>query len=427
MNCARGDVVPLYHVFTDDDTHEHVTVDTAEVRVMHEQGDNVYEDMPWATMKSFADGFAAAFDTGEYVEADGDYVVVYRGHAGDKVYTASEVITVGDVPLPQAHGVRTVRLFGYTVDGGKGKLLGNVEVTVRTPGGQLVISTQTDYSGRWEANVQPGEYMVSFAATGFGSREARVQVGDTAVESQFANMTMEPDNESFRGPGVHRVSDIFTDKHDMGIAGMQLAVSTAVAPDQVIGTCVTTDKGEWRLNLDQGEYLLRVTLPAGTTKVFRLLVNADGGHQLVEYRTSVVPAKTDSEEQEVLSNGNGEVAVHDLVLNSHGVGIPNVVVKAYKYMAVSEQQQMAQQTTTATTTTTVTTDGTTTTTTSSSSSSSSSNTAMPQTGVSAPKFVYVAGDMTTSVGEFNLNLDHGQYRLTFDVDGFKHFEQIVNV
>ena len=375
MGCVRGDVIPLFHQFTVD---EGVEVTAAHVRVLHEDGDNVYEDLGWTTMKPFSDGFAVSFDTA-VVDHDGAYVVVYRATLADGRQVADmDTLTVGEQP-PAPLSVATVRLFGYVSSSGSGRLLGNVAVAARTQTGALAAQTVTNYTGQWAVSLAPGDYVFTFSADGHAERTVRAQVGDQEREVQFSNVALEPDNESFRGAGVHRVTDVFTDKHDLGIRGIAVTVTSAASLDDVEAQCTTDDDGRWRVHLDPGEHLMRLDLPSGSTKVFRLIVDQDGGHQLVEFRTSTVVADADGGVQEQLSNGVGEVAMHDVVTDSHGAGIQGVVVKAYLYN--------------------------------------------PET----LDFDFVAGDVSTSTGEFNLNLDHGRYRMTFDGAGFKHLEQIVNV
>jgi len=391
MNCVRGDLVPLYHVFTDDEGTL-VIVDSAEVRMLHEQGEDIYEDMPWTAMKPFADGFAAPLDTGEHTQADGVYVLVYRGHLDDKEYTDSEEIVVGQ-PKVDTTAVK-VRVMGLVLNGGTGKPLGDVTVRVVTDGGALSTEVTTNFAGQWYAKVAPGDYTVTFACKGFGGRELRARVGDNNAETQFATVTLEPDNEAFRGHGAHRVVDVFTDKHDLGLSGMNMSVAAADAPDVTVAECTTNDRGEWRLHLDTGEYLARLMLPGGELKVFRLTVDDRGGHTLTEFKSAVAVQPTG--EREELFNGSGAVAVHDVVVNSHGAGVPGVVVKAYAQIVLSETtvDENGQEVTTTTETL---------------------------------KFEYVAGDVTNALGEFTLNLDKGTYRMTFDGEGFKHLEQIVTV
>ena len=363
-----GDVIPLFCKFTNENVD--VYPELAEVRVLHEHADSVYEDLPWTLMERFDDGYVYSFNTFELVD-QGHYVTLFRAVHDGKMLKITDGF---DVKLRNVESSNATLLYGFVVELTSAKPLENVDVVVDDlVDGQQVYQAKTDVDGRWEASVVPGNYSFKFSLEGCSTRNVRAQVGDHGGDVQFNTVSLERDLPEEIGSGLHEVSDVFTGKGDLGLVGLSVEVYLTTNLSAPVAATTTDTKGRWRVFLDTGSYVVRVTMNSGVIRRFSMIVDGPGEPKLTQISsnlTTVTPA--------VVSGGSGSVEVKDVILDAHGSGVNDATVTAYLVGAGDAR-------------------------------------------------VLVASAKTSAVGEFTLHLDPGRYMLTVTAENFKAKEQFVNV
>lgn len=363
-----GDVIPLYCEFKQGDAI--VAPDCAEVRILHECGDSVYEDLEWTTMDRLDAGFVYSFDTFALID-QGHYVALFRS-----IYNNEQlkIIDGFDVKLRNIESVNSTLVYGFVVMMNSARPIKDVTIVINdVVDGQQVYQTKTDVDGRWEASVVPGDYSLTFTIADFTERKVRAQVGDHGGDVQFSTISLDRIADASLGTGLHEVSDVFTGKDDLGLANVNVSVSPISDATAVLASTTTDQRGRWRLFLDAGSYVLSVKLPSTTVKRFSMIVDGPGEPRLTELKSASTTVN-----RATVSAGTGSVKVNDVILDAHGVGVPNAVIDVY--LAGSGDAR-----------------------------------------------VLVASVTTNTVGEFVLYLDHGRYLLSVNAGSFKAKEQVINV
>lgn len=369
MNLYQGDKKILYCEFKVDG--ESVKVENPQVRILHEFEDKVYEDLPWQNMTAMDEGYIYNFDT-NVCETDGKYVIVYRSTYNGK--TLNEIEEFNIIPH-NLESNNTIYIYGFVNDINNNRLIKNAKVkVVDCENGKTIYQTTTDEDGKWEVYIAPSDYEFKFELEGYGSRSVRVQIGDENKEIQFNNIALEKQADKALGEGLYKIEDEFTSKNHMGIANIGIEIFSSEDVDKCLITTSTDKKGKWKAFLDDGSYLLKITLPSGVKKKFQMTVYNDGAKSIDE-----IVSKESTVIQKQVGNGNGECPLTDYVLDAHGNGIDNALVRAFIYNIDTDSYELECQ------------------------------------------------SYTTPEGQFNLNLNHGKYKLIVQGDGFQKVEQIINV
>ena len=358
MQYKKGDTATLYCEFICNDNP--VLVENPQVRILHEQDDNVYEDLSWQPMTEFGTGYIYSFDTNICTKY-GDYVVVFNGiYEGQTLNNIETITLVAENRLD----TDTIDIYGYVNDIGNSRLVRNAKVEIidtiiNTP----IYTSVTDDDGKWCAKITPGEYEFIFTKEGYESRTVRAQVGDENKEIQFSNISLENIRDTILGNGLYRIEDTFVRKNKQPIANVDIKIYTSNDTVTPYVTTTTDVKGKWHVFLDDGSYIMQITLPSGTEKKFRLIVRNDGSKDMEEIQS------TSSAVTSRINNGTGDKEVNDYVLDAHGRPIEGAIIKAY-----TQQND---------------------------------------------EYVCVASDTTSIDGNFILHLDQGTYKLTVECDTFE--------
>ena len=369
MNLYKGDTKSLYCEFKKDG--QTVKVNNAKVRVLHEYNDKVYEDLPWQDMTAFDGGYVYNFDT-NVCSNDGKYVIVYKGDYDGETLNVIDEFNI----VPQnLEDNNSIYVYGFVNDINSNRIIKNAKIQVISlENNNTVYQTSTDEDGKWEAYIYAGDYEFRFGCKGYEARSVRAQVGDENKEVQFNNIGLEKEADKSLGTGMFKIEDKFTAKNDMGIPNITMEIFTANNLETPIVTTVTDKKGKWKAFLDDGGYIVKITLPSGLTKKFQMNIYNDGSMVMEEIKikeTKVNEPKVD--------NGNGSEQLVDFVLDAHGNGIPDVSVKAYRYNQETDSYELECK------------------------------------------------DYTTQEGQFELHLNRGKYKLIVEGNGFLKNEQIINV
>ena len=369
MDLYKGDTKTLYYEFKKDDNI--VNVKNPKVRILHEYKDKVYEDLPWQTMEQFDNGYIYNFDT-NVCENYGKYVIVYQGeYNGEKLNSLDSF----NIVPKNIDDNNTVYLYGYVNDINSNRIIKDVKVQIiDLENNNIVYQTTTDEDGKWEAKIFPSDYEFKFALDGYEARSIRAQIGDSKEEIQFNNIGIEKLSDVSLGNGLFKIEDEFTAKNKMGVSGINIVIYDTNDLEHPLIETKTNQKGKWKAFLDNGSYIMQIQLPSGVKKKFQMNVYNDGSKSIEEIKinnTQITETKVD--------NGHGTEKLTDFILDAHGNGIKNAIVKAYKYNIEKDMYELECQ------------------------------------------------DTTTLEGQFELNLNHGKYKLVVDCDGFVQNNQIIDV
>ena len=369
MDLYKGDTKTLYYEFQKD--NQVVSVKNPKVRVLHEHDDKVYEDLPWQDMKPFDNGYAYNFDT-NVCENYGKYVIVYQGeYNGEKLNS----IDYFNIVPKNIEDNDTVYLYGYVNDINSNCIIKDVKVQIiDLENNNIVYQTFTDEDGKWDAKIFPSEYEFKFNLDGYESRSIRVQIGDSKEEIQFNNIGLEKQSDISLGTGMFKIEDDFTAKNKMGISNITILIYDTNDLEHPLIETKTDSKGKWKAFLDNGSYIMQIQLPSGTKKKFQMNVYNDGSKSIEE-----IKIKNTQIEETKVDNGHGTEKLTDFILDAHGDGIENAIVKAYKYNIETDEYELECE------------------------------------------------DETTLEGQFELNLNHGKYKLVVNCDGFIQNSQIIDV
>lgn len=319
MKHFKGDQIPLYIEFKSEDNV--VLVDGPRVRVLHEKDGKVYEDMPWKEMSPMDDGYIYQFDS-NICESTGDYVVVYEG-----TYNNEKINNIVTITLTNKNEIANdaIKIYGIVDDMTSNKLLEHVNIKiVNLIDNNIVYTTQTDYSGGWEAYAYPGEFEFVFSLDNYETKNVRVQIGDENSEVQFNTISLEHKNDKKLGVGFFQIEDTFTDKTGLGLENVKIDFYKLDEPDNLLLSVKTGEKGKWKAFLDEGAYIVKIELPSGTQKKFKMNISNNGEKTIEEFSSS---------SSTVLSGINttvGNKSISDVVQDAHGNGIANAHLVVYK-------------------------------------------------------------------------------------------------
>lgn len=369
LDFYKGDISTLYCEFKKDD--KVVQVKNPKVRVLHEYNDNVYEDLPWKPMESFDDGYAYNFDT-NVCENYGKYVIVFSGEYNEEQLN---ILDSFNIIARNTEDNNTIYLYGFVNDINSNRIIKDVKVKiVDLENNNIVYQTTTDEDGKWESKIFPSDYEFIFSLDGYEERTVRAQIGDENEEIQFNNIGLEKKSDASLGTGIFKIEDEFTSKNHMGISNISIFIFTMNDLKNPFIQTSTDDKGKWKVFLDNGNYIMKISLPSGVEKKFQLNVYNDGSKTIEEIKT-----KSTQIVNKVLDNGHGTEELTDYILDAHGNGIQNALVQAYKYNPTLDDYELECQ------------------------------------------------DNTTLEGQFNLNLNKGKYKLVITCDGFQKNTQVIDV
>ena len=321
MTYIQGESIPLYSVFKIQD--HIVPVELPKVRVLHEENDKVYEDLTWHAMTAFDDGFIYTLDSNicEYL---GEYTVVYEAIYNDQKIHNIETFTLTIPNEVSSQSLNNIKLYGFIDDLNSHKLLEKVKVSVKNViNNNIIATTYSDYSGRWECYVFPGELEFQFQLDGFETKTIRAQVGDSNEEVQFNNISLENNTDMTLGKGQFNIEDVFSDKTGKGIDGVVLEVYSSL-DNALLLTTTTDNKGQWHVFLDAGSYMLKAILPSGLERLFRMNIDSQGIKNITAY------SKSDSVSSEYLNTTIGEKSINDFIKDAHGTGLSNVHITIWQ-------------------------------------------------------------------------------------------------
>ena len=365
MEIYKGDIQSLYCEFVNDKNV--VKVKNPKVRILHEENDNVYEDLPWQNMLPFDEGYVYAFDT-NICKICGKYVVVFEGEYKDKKLNVIDEFTIIQKNIETENNIL---LYGFIFDIDTDKQLKNAVITIKNlDNNDIVYKVYSDVDGRWDVKIAPGDYEFEFNLYGYEVKTVRAQIGDAHKELQFNNVSLEG-KSGLVGEGTYYIEDTFVAKNNLGIENIDVYIYDVSDVANPIIKTKTNQKGRWKVLLNIGAYIVKIILPSGLEKKFQLQVYSGGEKKIEEMSVKSFKNKT--------MNGIGTQKVTDLILDAHGNGIANANIQALRY---NKEKDI---------------------------------------------YEFECEDYTSETGEFNLNLNEGKYKLVISHAKFVTNEQIITI
>lgn len=320
----KGDKIFLYIRFVDKTGNYVSNVQNAKVRILHQQNENIYEDLEWTPMNQLSPTeYFYNYDI-PYDSDCGLYDIIYHGEIDGKDAVMIESFHVINKSEQYQNAIK---LYGYVNDDINNIPLGNVSIEIIDYEGIYYTQSFTKENGYWEAYIYPGEYEVKFKKQGFIETVVNVQIGDENNEIHFNNITLESERVKMCGNGAYEITDSYVLKNGIPLDGLIVSAYDITNPMQIVASDITDNKGCWKIFLDSGFYFLKVignSMGNDFDKTFRLNVADDGKYTLDDMNDNKATIRED-----FIGQGNGTICYSDVINDRHGNPIVDVQVNAY--------------------------------------------------------------------------------------------------
>lgn len=317
----KGETILLYGKFISNG----LQIKEAKVRILHEHMDSIYEDLPWTNLDKLTDCEYVSKYTIPYDADNGIYNIFYSGIIGDKSVEYIEQFHVAD---KSQQFLNAIKVYGYLNSSYDQKLLGDVMIQITSEDGIYYTQTSSLFDGYWETFLYPNKYNIIFKLDNFEDYETNFELGFDSREVNFGNVVLESKEKQICGYGMYEISDSYILKNGIPLDGLLVEAFEITNLKKCIAKDITNNNGEWRIFLDPGFYLLRVTgnsMNMNFDKAFRLKVEHDSKFKLDDMEHNVL-----IEKQEYLSNGEGSIDYEDYILDKYKRPISDVQVNIFK-------------------------------------------------------------------------------------------------
>ena len=315
-----GETLFLYTQFIDAQDNILQVTDT-KVRILHNNNSNIYEDLPWTDMIIMSPG-EFYYNYQLLTDCDmGQYQVIYSADYNGNIIYNFEFFNV----IPHSTQYENViKVFGY-IDNLKLKLPIVDASIIVYENDKIVFNSLSDFDGKWEVYLYPGEYNFVFSKTGYSDEEIIAQIGDENVEIEFNNISLSLVNYSNKGTGMYSIKDTYTMKNGGPLPNLNIKIYSSLNPSQIIAEDITDEEGNWNCFLNPGNYLMKINgiaFEQTYNKIFRIKVFENGRFKFEDIKKNAVIQNT-------TNNGIGNIIVTDLVLDKNSNPIVDVQVNAF--------------------------------------------------------------------------------------------------
>lgn len=306
----NGDKVLLYVRFFDNNSNIQSVVEEPRVRILHENKGELYEDLEWTPLKKMGEGeyynkFTIPFDAD-----NGIYNIIYSGILnGEEVKTIEEFHVV----RKSEHYSNAIKVYGYIDESYSNKPLDDVNISISSYDEMYYTESNTSFDGKWETYLYPGEYLINFEKEGYELLSTSFELGTDSKEIQFNNITLKSNKRKLCGEGICEVSDSFCLKNGIPLDGLEVSAYDIEDIDTVCATCKTNNKGEFKIFLDPGFYILKVignSMNEDFNKSFRLRIDDDCEYDLEDMENNKIKPPVS-----YMSNGDGPIDYQDVLLD----------------------------------------------------------------------------------------------------------------
>lgn len=321
----RGDTIFLYTQFVDA-TGKPCQAEEPQVRILHDNDGDIYEDLPWTDMQVMSESEYYLNFNVPYISDLGQYQAIYSGKInGEEAY----VIETFHIVSKSDKYEDTVKIYGNVHDIRTGITLSDSNIVViNSETGEKISQSLTNEEGYWEAYLYPGVYTFKFSKIDFKNMDINVEIGDEHNEIQFNNVGLESESASSKGNGIFQVGDKYVTKQGTPLNGLNISIAAIENPMITIAADQTNNEGQWNCYLDPGTYILKLvgkSLGTDFNRTFRVKVDDVGGYKFedISKNTATVSKSTCHD------NGTGSKTISDYVKDRHGNPIIDVLVNAF--------------------------------------------------------------------------------------------------
>lgn len=340
----NNDTVFLYVKFICDNL-----VENAKFKIVHKDSNNVIEDVQWTKMEQMGNNeFYYNYQINNFI--NGEYQIIYIGdnentqlHSSEKIYIVNKGLNFNN-EYDSNYNVDSniIKIYGYVYDNKLNIPIPDCDVMV-IDDNNIITQSSTDYAGKWENYIYPGEYKIIFKKQNFESKELVLEINNSNSELQLDNINLSFDLNNNRGTGIYTIEDYYISKDGSPICNLYVNAFDINNPTEKIAYDITNEEGKWMLFLNDGNYLLKIYGNYNGyeyNSTLRLKVGSDGEFSFDNLSNNVIDYNYN---ENLITNGCGDIVVEDIVLNSNNQPIVDVQVNAFiKGKALEEKNIIAQ-------------------------------------------------------------------------------------
>ena len=336
----RGDNIFLYTQFIDQDGNPCAASDV-KVRILHDNNGTIMAYLNWKSMQQMS--LTEYFYNYKIPNAanTGIYQIQYTGKINGEnacIVEAFHVIARSD-KYPNA-----IKIYAYINDIRTTVALIDSKINIYDAlTGLISYQSLSNLDGYWEAYLYPGEYRFSFVREGYNTLDIVAQIGDEHTEIQFNNIGLENESASNKGNGMYPVGDRYVNKRSIPLSNLAISIVNTNNPTVPVASDTTDKDGNWQCFLDPGTYLMKVNGKAqgsNFNKTFRIKVENDGKFTFEDLSKNIAAAVP----QTNVTSGSGSASLKDVILDKNNNPIVDVQVNAFKKGAVLDDKNIIAQT-----------------------------------------------------------------------------------
>lgn len=307
----KGEKVFLYTKFYDSDGLVPKNISNPKVRILHEQNNKIYQDMGWTKLENISGNeFFSKYDI-PYNSDNGIYHIMYQAEIDGITIKNTE-----DFHVIEKSEIYTdaIKIYGNVNSSYDESNIPDVSIKIRSLDGFYYTESYTFSNGYWETFLYPGEYEIEFTKEGYESLNTIFEIGTENNEIQFANITLQSFKKRECGEGICEVSNEFVLKNGIGLNGLLVECYNIEDIKNVCARAITNNDGKWKVFLDPGIYLMKVS---GTSmneifeRSFRIRIDNN-----CEFKIEDMNNNTTKPKEKYMSNGDGPVDYEDKIVDA---------------------------------------------------------------------------------------------------------------
>lgn len=307
----KGEKVFLYTKFFDNNGLIPENISNPKVRILHEQNNKIYQDMGWTKLENIGGNeYFSKYDI-PYNSDNGIYHIMYQAEINGITVKNTE-----DFHVIEKSEIYTdaIKLYGNVNSSYDESDIPDVSIKIRSLDGFYYTESYTFNNGYWETFLYPGEYEIEFTKEGYEPLNTIFEIGTENNEIQFSNITLQSFKKRECGEGICEVSDEFVLKNGIGLNGLLVECYNIEDIKNVCARAITNNDGKWKVFLDPGIYLMKVS---GTSmnevfeRSFRIRIDNN-----CEFKIEDMNNNTTKPKEKYMSNGDGPVDYEDKIVDA---------------------------------------------------------------------------------------------------------------
>lgn len=341
----NNDTIFLYVKFICDNL-----VENAKFKIIHKHNNDIIEDVPWTTMEHMGNNeFYYNYKINNFI--NNEYQIIYIGdnkntqlHSSEKIYVINKTLNFNNEYNSNYNiDSNIINIYGYVYDNKLNIPIADCDVIIMNDN-NIITQSSTDYSGKWNNYIYPGEYKILFKKQNFEDQDIILEINNSNTEVQINNINLSFNLNDNKGNGIYTIEDYYISKNGNPICGLNVDIFDSNDPLNKLASDITNEDGHWAVFLNDGNYLLKIYgnyngYEYNTT--LRLKVNTNGEFKFDNLSNNIVNYNYD---ENLITNGCGDIIVEDIVLNSNQQPIVDVQVNAFNKGVPLEEKNIIAQT-----------------------------------------------------------------------------------